>query len=247
MCRLMPSRSCQGSGPSGHVGSCSGPAPGLNISHRPASWRKPCRSPPVHYASLASSRLGCSILLIQRPGMSRRRRSLSWGAAGVRQCLAAAPPSALRHLFPCGGDGGGKRKYQRYVDERTPRTVASQGPWGMISAQDLIGTSEEIAEQLYAQASFQEVDEVAFALPFSFEREDYVQILTETAARWARRWGGLRGATIWHRTKTVHCHLKRRRRMSRRGRTCTCVARNWVRAARKYRPAVRGRCRAKRY
>ena len=74
-----------------------------------------------------------------------------------------------------------REKYRRYVDERTPRTTARQGPRGMLFAPDLIGTGEEIAEQLYAHAGFREVDEVAFALPFSFEHEDYVQILTDIA------------------------------------------------------------------
>ncbi|MEV7605970.1 LLM class flavin-dependent oxidoreductase [Paenarthrobacter sp. NPDC089322] len=74
-----------------------------------------------------------------------------------------------------------KEKYQRYVDERTPRTSAPQGPKGMLFARDLIGTSDDIAEQLYAHKGFQEVDEVAFALPFSFDHEDYVQILTDIA------------------------------------------------------------------
>jgi len=53
----------------------------------------------------------------------------------------------------------------------------------MLFAPDLIGTSDEIAEQLYAHAGFQEVDEVAFALPFSFDHEDYVQILTDIAGK----------------------------------------------------------------
>jgi alkanesulfonate monooxygenase SsuD/methylene tetrahydromethanopterin reductase-like flavin-dependent oxidoreductase (luciferase family) len=74
-----------------------------------------------------------------------------------------------------------REKYQRYVDERTPRTRAPQGPRGMLFAPDLMGTSDQIAEQLYAHAGFQEVDEVAFALPFSFEHEDYIQILTDIA------------------------------------------------------------------
>ncbi|MDR6438450.1 alkanesulfonate monooxygenase SsuD/methylene tetrahydromethanopterin reductase-like flavin-dependent oxidoreductase (luciferase family) [Paenarthrobacter nicotinovorans] len=76
-----------------------------------------------------------------------------------------------------------RQKYQRYVDQRTPRTRAPQGPKGMMFAQDIIGTSEEIAGQLYAHQGFQEVDEVAFALPFSFEHEDYVQILTDIAEK----------------------------------------------------------------
>jgi hypothetical protein len=34
---------------------------------------------------------------------------------------------------------------------------------------------------LYAHAAFQEIDEVAFALPFNFDHDDYVQILTDLA------------------------------------------------------------------
>jgi alkanesulfonate monooxygenase SsuD/methylene tetrahydromethanopterin reductase-like flavin-dependent oxidoreductase (luciferase family) len=74
-----------------------------------------------------------------------------------------------------------KAKYRAYVDERTPRTRAPQGPRRMLFAPDIIGSSEEIAEQLYEHAGFREVDEVAFALPFSFDEEDYVQILTDMA------------------------------------------------------------------
>ncbi|VXC22748.1 LLM class flavin-dependent oxidoreductase [Arthrobacter sp. 9V] len=76
-----------------------------------------------------------------------------------------------------------REKYQRYVDERTPRTSAPQGPKGMMFAKDLIGTSDELAAQLYAHEGFQEVEEVAFALPFSFDHEDYVQILTDIAGK----------------------------------------------------------------
>jgi hypothetical protein len=51
----------------------------------------------------------------------------------------------------------------------------------MMFARDLLGPSGEIAEMLYAHAGFQEVSEVAFALPFTFDHEDYVQILTDMA------------------------------------------------------------------
>lgn len=78
-------------------------------------------------------------------------------------------------------DAEQKARYQAYVEERTPRTNAPQGPKGLRFAPDLIGTSEEIAEQLYANEAFQQVDEVAFALPFSFRDEDYTQILTDMA------------------------------------------------------------------
>jgi len=75
-----------------------------------------------------------------------------------------------------------RARYRAYVDARTPRTLEPQGPARMLFARDLIGTSEEIAAELHAHAGFQEVDEVAFALPFSFGPDDYVQILTDMAA-----------------------------------------------------------------
>ncbi|MBB2948703.1 alkanesulfonate monooxygenase SsuD/methylene tetrahydromethanopterin reductase-like flavin-dependent oxidoreductase (luciferase family) [Actinoplanes lutulentus] len=74
-----------------------------------------------------------------------------------------------------------KAKYAAYAEKRLPRTRAPQGPARMMFAPDLVGSSAELAERLAAHAAFQEIDEVAFALPFTFEHEDYVQILTDMA------------------------------------------------------------------
>jgi len=76
-----------------------------------------------------------------------------------------------------------RAKYEAYVAARTPRTAAPAGPERMMFARDILGTSEEIASALYAHAAFREVTEVAFALPFTFAPEDYVQILTDMATR----------------------------------------------------------------
>jgi alkanesulfonate monooxygenase SsuD/methylene tetrahydromethanopterin reductase-like flavin-dependent oxidoreductase (luciferase family) len=76
-----------------------------------------------------------------------------------------------------------KSKYRDYVAARSPRTATPQGPGRLMFAPDLIGTSEQIAEALYADAGFQAVREVVFALPFSFDHRDYVQILTDIAER----------------------------------------------------------------
>jgi alkanesulfonate monooxygenase SsuD/methylene tetrahydromethanopterin reductase-like flavin-dependent oxidoreductase (luciferase family) len=85
-----------------------------------------------------------------------------------------------------------RTRYQAYVDKRTPRTFSPQGPQRLLFARDLIGTSQQIAEQLYANQGFREVDEVAFALPFTFEHADYVQMLTDLATY-------LGPALGWHR------------------------------------------------
>jgi alkanesulfonate monooxygenase SsuD/methylene tetrahydromethanopterin reductase-like flavin-dependent oxidoreductase (luciferase family) len=76
-----------------------------------------------------------------------------------------------------------RARYAAYVEARTPRTTTPHGPARMMFAADLLGTSEQIAEALYAHAGFREVGEVVFALPFSFEHDDYVQILTDVATR----------------------------------------------------------------
>ena len=76
-----------------------------------------------------------------------------------------------------------RAKYTDYVAKRTPRTTQPQGPARMLFARDLVGTSEQIAEQLYAHVAFREIHEVAFALPFTFEHDDYVQILTDIATK----------------------------------------------------------------
>ncbi|MFC9842621.1 LLM class flavin-dependent oxidoreductase [Streptomyces sp. NPDC060223] len=82
-----------------------------------------------------------------------------------------------------------RAKYEEYARKRTPRTATPQGPARMMFAPDLVGSSEEIAERLYAHAAFREVDEVAFALPFTFDHEDYVQILTDIATELGPRLG----------------------------------------------------------
>ncbi|MFJ3308922.1 LLM class flavin-dependent oxidoreductase [Streptomyces sp. NPDC086549] len=74
-----------------------------------------------------------------------------------------------------------RARYEAYAAKRLPRTTTPQGPARLLFAPDLVGTSAEIAERLHAHAGFREADEVAFALPFTFEHEDYVQILTDMA------------------------------------------------------------------
>ena len=76
-----------------------------------------------------------------------------------------------------------RRTYHAYVESRLARTASPQGPARLLFAPDLVGTSQQIAERLHAHPAFREVDEVAFALPFSFEHDDYAQILTDIATR----------------------------------------------------------------
>ena len=74
-----------------------------------------------------------------------------------------------------------RARYAEYASIRMPRTAAPQGPERMLFSPDFVGPSGQIAEQLHAHAAFREVSEVAFALPFTFARDDYIQILTDVA------------------------------------------------------------------
>ena len=76
-----------------------------------------------------------------------------------------------------------REKYRSYAASRRGRLGVPQGPGRLLFEEDLVGSAEQIAERLHAHAGFREVDEVAFALPFSFEPDDYVQILTDIATR----------------------------------------------------------------
>jgi alkanesulfonate monooxygenase SsuD/methylene tetrahydromethanopterin reductase-like flavin-dependent oxidoreductase (luciferase family) len=81
------------------------------------------------------------------------------------------------------------RRYRDYAASRFERTKTPQGPRGMLFSPDYVGTSDELADQLYAHAGFQRADEVAFALPFSFDEADYRQIISDLAHRLGPRLG----------------------------------------------------------
>jgi alkanesulfonate monooxygenase SsuD/methylene tetrahydromethanopterin reductase-like flavin-dependent oxidoreductase (luciferase family) len=76
-----------------------------------------------------------------------------------------------------------RARYESYAQSRFARTTAPQGPQRMMFAPDIVGPSEHIADALRAHAGYRAVDEVVFALPFSFEPDDYTQILTDIATR----------------------------------------------------------------
>ncbi|GGJ26661.1 LLM class flavin-dependent oxidoreductase [Streptomyces brasiliensis] len=108
----------------------------------------------------------------------------------IRAFRAAHPDSAAARVsqglvvIPTDSASPEQRaKYEAYAAKRLPRTASPQGPARLLFAPDIVATSTEIAERLHAHAGFREVDEVAFALPFTFEHEDYVQILTDLATR----------------------------------------------------------------
>ena len=81
------------------------------------------------------------------------------------------------------------RRYRAYAARRFERTLQPQGPRGMVISPDYVGTSDELADVLHAHRGFQRVDEVVFALPFSFYEDDYIQIITDIATQLGPRLG----------------------------------------------------------
>lgn len=78
-----------------------------------------------------------------------------------------------------------RARYAAYAESRSARVGVPQGPRGLLFAPDIVGTSAQIADTLLANRAFGEVEEVAFALPFSFTAADYAQILEDIAGRLA--------------------------------------------------------------
>ncbi len=75
------------------------------------------------------------------------------------------------------------QKYRAYRESRLKRTNSPQGPRGAVFSPDYVGTSDELADALFAHPGFQRIDEVAFALPFTFDEDDYRQIVTDMAEK----------------------------------------------------------------
>ena len=114
------------------------------------------------------------------PALATSARSATAHPAGdapaSRRASSSSPPTARR--------AEQRAKYAAYVEAARPADRRAAGP-GPAAVRPRPGRHRptQIAEALYAHAGFREVDEVAFALPFSFEHDDYVQILTDIATR----------------------------------------------------------------
>jgi alkanesulfonate monooxygenase SsuD/methylene tetrahydromethanopterin reductase-like flavin-dependent oxidoreductase (luciferase family) len=106
--------------------------------------------------------------------------------ARVSQSLVVIPTDSA--------SGAQIEKYRAYAAARFDRTKTPQGPRGTLYSPDYVGTSDELADALHAHAGFQRADEVTFALPFTFDEEDYHQIVTDMATKLGPKLGWAPGA-----------------------------------------------------
>lgn len=74
-----------------------------------------------------------------------------------------------------------RERFAAYVETRTPRTLAPQGPGRTLIARDVIGSTAEIVDTIAGDAAFTAVDELLLELPFSFSADDQRHIVRELA------------------------------------------------------------------
>ncbi|QFQ95035.1 LLM class flavin-dependent oxidoreductase [Streptomyces phaeolivaceus] len=76
-----------------------------------------------------------------------------------------------------GADLSTRARYRAYAAARHARTLAPQGPERTLFASDVVGTADQILEQLTADPVVASVSELRLELPYEFRRADYEQIL----------------------------------------------------------------------
>ncbi|ROP65910.1 LLM class flavin-dependent oxidoreductase [Curtobacterium sp. ZW137] len=80
-------------------------------------------------------------------------------------------------------------RYTAWRDSRLERQTAPQGPRRTLFSSDLVGTSEQIVEQLVHDATFAEVDEFRVELPYEFAADEYEQIVEDVVTKVAPELG----------------------------------------------------------
>ncbi len=86
-------------------------------------------------------------------------------------------------------DGITRKRYLDYAAGRHERTLSPQGERRTLYPPDLVGTSEQILERLFADPIVAEVGELRLELPYEFEDEEYRQILHDFSIRIAPQLG----------------------------------------------------------
>lgn len=89
-----------------------------------------------------------------------------------------------------------RKRYEQYAAGRNERTLTPQGERRTLFARDIVGTSEEILERLFADPILPHVSELRLELPYEFEDEEYRQIIHDFVTLIAPQLGWSRVAVI---------------------------------------------------
>ncbi|WP_019203114.1 LLM class flavin-dependent oxidoreductase [Tsukamurella sp. 1534] len=100
----------------------------------------------------------------------------SAGGAGRRVAVG-------RVIVPTdGADRATAQRYRAYARSRHERTLSAHGDRRTLFAEDLVGSTAEIAERLATDAALAGVTELRLELPYEFDVRDYEQILTDAVS-----------------------------------------------------------------
>lgn len=80
-------------------------------------------------------------------------------------------------------DAATRRRYSDFAASRHARTLSPQGDRRTLFSPDLVGSAEQILEQLHQDPLLHEVEELRIELPYEFTGEEYEQILTDFIER----------------------------------------------------------------
>ncbi|WP_336081971.1 LLM class flavin-dependent oxidoreductase [Nocardia sp. SSK8] len=102
-----------------------------------------------------------------------------------RRHLAADRPGRVaigRVIVPVdSADRATRQRYRAYAASRHDRTLGPQGERRVLFAHDVVGTADQILEQLHDDPVLAHTTELRLELPYEFHRADYEQILHDTA------------------------------------------------------------------
>jgi alkanesulfonate monooxygenase SsuD/methylene tetrahydromethanopterin reductase-like flavin-dependent oxidoreductase (luciferase family) len=124
--------------------------------------------------------------------------------SAYRQVLGDRRPARValgRVIVPFdSADEATRARYRAYAASRRERTLAPQGPKRILFAPDVVGTAEQILEQLTADPAVTAVPELRLELPYEFRHGDYEQILHDVRHLIAPELGWRTGTAQLHGT-----------------------------------------------
>lgn len=97
-------------------------------------------------------------------------------------------------------DAQTRKRYLDYAAGRNERTLTPQGERRTLYARDIVGTSEDILERLFADPILPHVSELRLELPYEFEDAEYCQIIHDFVSLIAPRLGWINGVDRQRRT-----------------------------------------------
>jgi alkanesulfonate monooxygenase SsuD/methylene tetrahydromethanopterin reductase-like flavin-dependent oxidoreductase (luciferase family) len=101
-------------------------------------------------------------------------------------------------------DATTRRRYRDYAAGRDGRTLTPQGDRRTLYARDIVGTSDEILERLFADPILPHVSELRLELPYEFEDEEYRQIIQDFITLVAPRLNWSRDGRKERRSASTH-------------------------------------------